>query len=250
LTEQTEQAKQFTWMGAEQLKPLLIPIEEVQPFPGNPRRGNVQAIARSLDTFGQQKPIVVQASTRYVVAGNHTRLGAIENGWTHIAAVVEEMDDETARDYLLADNKSTDDASYDSGELLTMLQSAANSGTLDRTLYTGDDLDDLLATQGGQETEDERTNAEHAPADDRWVEGEEGLQRSGSTGAVREVRLVFDVESYEKFHTNLRILRSEWGTAGLIETVERAVEYSVEQVRGEEEPVTVDNMNAGLGDDT
>ena len=51
------------------LRSLVVPIESVTLHPNNARRGNVDAVAASLARFGQQKPIVVQASTRYVVAG-------------------------------------------------------------------------------------------------------------------------------------------------------------------------------------
>ena len=230
------QVIEVIWQGPEALRVLLVPIDEVEEWPGNPRRGNEEMIARSLDEYGQQKNIRVQASTHRIVAGNHTRRAAQRLGWTHIAAVVEEMDDETARDYLLADNKSTDDATYDDGDLLAMLQSAADSGTLDRTLYSGDELDDLLANQGGKETEQEETGAGYAPPDERWETDDEGnLRRSGSTGSIKEIRLVFDQESYEKFTTRLRMLRNEWGTAGVIETIERAIDECVGQVRSEVE---------------
>jgi ParB/Sulfiredoxin domain len=231
----TEQATEQVWQGAEQLRPLLVPIDDVEEWPGNPRRGNEEMIARSLDEFGQQKPIVVQASSKRIVAGNHTRKGAKRNGWTHIAAVVEEMDDATAEDYLLADNKSTDDATYDDRQLYAMVQNAADRGTLDRTLYSGDELDDLLATvQGAKETEQEETSADYAPPDDRWQQTETGEHtRAGSTGAGKETRLLLNEEDHEKFGTYIRILRSEWGTAGLVETILRSLSESVERVRNE-----------------
>jgi hypothetical protein len=58
---------------APQLHSLIVPIDSVTLHPNNPRRGDVEAVAASLARFGQQKPIVVQASTGYVVAGNHLR---------------------------------------------------------------------------------------------------------------------------------------------------------------------------------
>lgn len=225
----------IVWRGAEQLRPLLVPIDELEEWPGNPRRGDEEKIARSLDEFGQQKNIRVQSSTRRIVAGNHTRRSAKRLGWTHIAAVVEEMDDDVARDFLLADNKSTDDASYDEGELLALVQESADAGTLDRTLYSGDELDDLLVGQGGKEAEYQETGAEHAPDDERWGTNEDGEpQRIGSTGPIREIRLVFDQEGYEKFGTYIRMLRAEWGTAGIIETVLRAVEEAARKQEPEE----------------
>ncbi len=46
------------------LEALAAPIETLALLPGNPRRGDVDAVARSLDTFGQRKPIVVHGTWR------------------------------------------------------------------------------------------------------------------------------------------------------------------------------------------
>ena len=40
-----------------------VPVGELSTFVGNPRRGDVAAIARSLDAYGQYRPIVVNAGT-------------------------------------------------------------------------------------------------------------------------------------------------------------------------------------------
>ena len=36
-------------MIVDGLAPLAVPIDELAPLPGNPRRGDVEAVARSLD---------------------------------------------------------------------------------------------------------------------------------------------------------------------------------------------------------
>lgn len=43
---------------------LAQPVDSVSLLPGNPRRGNVEAVAASLTRFGQRKPIVARASDR------------------------------------------------------------------------------------------------------------------------------------------------------------------------------------------
>ncbi len=42
------------------LQRLAFPVERLTPLPGNPRQGDVQAVARSYATFGQRKPIVAR----------------------------------------------------------------------------------------------------------------------------------------------------------------------------------------------
>lgn len=129
---------------ATALRDLRIPINTVEPFPGNPREGDVGAIAESLRRFGQQKPIVVQEATRYIVAGNHLWRAAVALGWTEIAANVVPMDDKTAEAFLIADNRTSELGSYDEDALGDLLRKIAAEGNLRGTGYDGDDVDAFL----------------------------------------------------------------------------------------------------------
>lgn len=129
---------------AEALRDLRVPIDSVAPFPGNPRDGDVGAISESLRRFGQQKPIVVQSSTRYIVAGNHLWKAAKALGWSEVAANVTDLDDREAEAYLIADNRTAELGSYDEEALASMLQKLAQEGNLRATGYDGDDVDDFL----------------------------------------------------------------------------------------------------------
>lgn len=103
------------------LAALAVPVGSLSPLPGNPRRGDVQAVARSLERFGQRKPIVVRSSDRVIVAGNHTWLAAKELGWTEIAITLVDDDEATAKAYALADNRTAELGSYDDAELLALI---------------------------------------------------------------------------------------------------------------------------------
>lgn len=135
---------EVVWRGAEQLRPLLVPVHEIEPHPANPRRGNVELIRRSLRAHGQQRAILVQKSRGNIVAGNHTWRAAVAEEWTHIAAVVEDMTDEQASAYLLADNRSSDDATYDDEALARLLVDHERAGTLPETLFEPADVSRLL----------------------------------------------------------------------------------------------------------
>lgn len=130
---------------APALAPLVVPIDSVQLHPRNPRDGDVGAISESLRRFGQQKPIVVQASTGFVVAGNHLLKAARALGWRRIAANVEDMDDATAGAYLLADNRTADLGSYHADVLAAILEEQAAAGNLAGTGYDGEDVDQKIA---------------------------------------------------------------------------------------------------------
>lgn len=132
-------------MIREELQPFATSIDNLQPHPRNVREGDIGAISESLKAHGQYRPIVFQASTGYVLAGNHTLKAAKALGWTEIAATPVNCNDEQALRILLADNRSSDLATYDDKELLQLLKEVA--GTDDEllgTLYDGDDLDDMV----------------------------------------------------------------------------------------------------------
>jgi ParB-like chromosome segregation protein Spo0J len=129
----------------------LVEIGSVSPHPRNPRQGDVGVIAESLTAYGQFKPIVVQASTRHVLAGNHTYLAARALGWPTIWAYVLDVDDETAARIMVADNRTSDRATYDTAALADLLAdlAAATENGLAATGWDSDDLDRLLAEIAG-----------------------------------------------------------------------------------------------------
>lgn len=103
------------------LKDMIVDISLLDHLPGNPRKGDVEAIARSLEEFGQIKPVVIRPSGdgRFtILAGNHTTDAAKSLGWDAIAAVqANDMDDKTAVAFALVDNQVADLAEYDDAML-------------------------------------------------------------------------------------------------------------------------------------
>ena len=65
---------------ADDLKPLAYPVDKLQHLDGNPRVGNVEAVAKSYDKFGQRKPIVATKDGT-VISGNHQLAAAKQLGW-------------------------------------------------------------------------------------------------------------------------------------------------------------------------
>jgi DNA modification methylase len=121
-------------------------VRTIQPHPRNVRQGDIGAISRSLKAHGQYRPIVIQQSSRFILAGNHTYKAAIALGWSEIATSIIECDDDEALRILLADNKSSDLAAYDESQLAELLRElSASSVGLEGTLYDGDDLDQIIS---------------------------------------------------------------------------------------------------------
>jgi DNA modification methylase len=103
------------------LKGLATPINDLQLLPGNPRRGDVDAVRRSLLTFGQRKPIVARRDDKVVIAGNHTLQAARLLGWTEIAVVWVDDDETTSKAFALADNRTSDLGTYDETALAELI---------------------------------------------------------------------------------------------------------------------------------
>ncbi len=98
-------------MNGHQVERVLL--GSVVPHPDNARRGDVATIARSLEEHGQYRPIVVQASTGYIIAGNHTWRAAESLGLAEIDVMRIDVTDDEARRILLVDNRTSDLATYD-----------------------------------------------------------------------------------------------------------------------------------------
>jgi len=109
---------------AEPLRPLLVPIDSVQPDERNARihpPRNIQVLKRSLEAYGQRKPIVVNKKTSTIEAGNGLWQAARELGWTHIAVVFVEDDPNTALGYSIVDNQAALLADWDFPKLSELL---------------------------------------------------------------------------------------------------------------------------------
>lgn len=125
------------------LDKLTIRLDQFRPRKGNPRRGNIDAIAESLERNGQYRPVVVNKPTGEILAGNHTYAAAKRLGWTHIAATFVDVDEDQAARIVLADNRTADLGDYDDTLLLDMLKDL--DGDLIGTGYNQDDVDALAA---------------------------------------------------------------------------------------------------------
>lgn len=118
-----------------------VPVSGLRPHPRNARRGNVDAIRRSIRAHGFLSALVVQRSTGYVLAGSHRLAAARAEGLEAVPVIWADVDDETALRVLLADNRTSDVAGYDEEALLGLLRDVTVD--LDATGFGVDDLDEL-----------------------------------------------------------------------------------------------------------
>jgi hypothetical protein len=121
-----------------------VDIDTLRPYPGNPRNGDVDAIADSIRANGLYKPVVI-AEDGVVLAGNHTYFAAMQLGLAEMPVVRLPIpsDSAEARRVVLVDNRTSDRAQYDEGELLMLLRSM--EGDLFGTGWESDDVAVLAA---------------------------------------------------------------------------------------------------------
>lgn len=143
-----------------------LPIDELRTYGRNPRKGNIEAIAASLTAHGQYKPLVVNTGSLTgepwaVLAGNHTLMAM-----RHLNQQAQEQDqplphlmvpcwiidvdaDEAAR-IVLADNRTSDQSTYNTETLVDLLGELPD---LTGTGYTYSDLEELQAQLNTPEEE-------------------------------------------------------------------------------------------------
>jgi hypothetical protein len=215
------------WEGPDEYRPFLIPIDILEPFPGNPRRGNVEAVQASLERFGQAKLSVVRDGDR-VIAGHHVIEAARNLGWTHVAAPpMPFKDEDEQRAFLLADNRTSDLGAYDDELLVQQLRVLAEIDALDGTGYTYDDLDALLARVVEVQAHD---RSAPTPPDDP--------DPAALTDTV-EVVLVFSKQQRDDLERWLATIAEQAGTTGVSETVYAAARYAAGSMTAQTpEPVT------------
>jgi site-specific DNA-methyltransferase (adenine-specific) len=183
------------------LESLAVEIGELELLPGNPRKGDVDAVSRSLEQFGQRKPIVARRGDRTVIAGNHTLQAARRLGWDKIAVVWVDDDDASAKAFALADNRTAELGGYDEEALLALIEEVhkADAALLEMTGWSEQDMHDLIEALEPEEPvipEDADDVPEHVIArtavGDVWLLGEHRLICGDSTDDGVYAKLMAD----------------------------------------------------------
>lgn len=131
-------------------------IDSLEPYPGNPNRGDVDAIGDSVDANGWYGTVVVQTSTRRILAGHHRIQAATERGAARVPVVWADVDDAAARRIVVGDNQIPRNADTDDDALRALLDSIHGSdGGLLGTGYGETDYQALLRRLAGPAIEDE-----------------------------------------------------------------------------------------------
>jgi ParB-like chromosome segregation protein Spo0J len=95
-------------------------VDEISQHPDNANNGDLDALVQSIETNGFFAPVIVQATTGYIIAGNHRWQAANRLGMVTIPAIFLDVDDMQAKRMMLADNRITR-LGHDDPALLTDL---------------------------------------------------------------------------------------------------------------------------------
>jgi ParB-like chromosome segregation protein Spo0J len=160
----------------------------VVPDPNNPRRHTpeqIRGIARSIEAFGFNAPILVDKANR-VVAG-HGRLEAAKRLNLAEAPVIrlEHLSEQQAKAYMLADNKLTDRSSWDDRKVAIVLKELSDIALafeIEATGFEPPEIDlriqSLDPPEDSTDTADDFETAAGPPvsrADDLWSLGDHRL---------------------------------------------------------------------------
>lgn len=101
-----------------------VPVADIKPYWRNPRRipaEAVEAVAKSIEAYGYQQPIVVDKDM--VVIVGHTRLQALKKlGVTEIPIYISDLSEAKAKEYRLIDNRTGEMTSWDHSALVLELR--------------------------------------------------------------------------------------------------------------------------------
>jgi ParB-like chromosome segregation protein Spo0J len=87
---------------------VKVKISDLTLDPSNARRhseSGIDAVAKSLDAFGQQSPLVI-TSDNVVIKGNGTLMAAMKLNWTHVDAIRTNLTGQQVTAYAIADNRT------------------------------------------------------------------------------------------------------------------------------------------------
>lgn len=104
-----------------------LPLAGLTEHPENPRQGDDESVGESINENGFYGAILVQKSTSQIIAGNTRFRQALAAGSATAPAFLLDVNDDEARRILLADNRTSDLASYNDASLSALLSSIAET---------------------------------------------------------------------------------------------------------------------------
>jgi len=103
-------------------------LSEIKPYWRNARKNNktVDALKKSIQKYGFNQPLVLDKKN--VIITGHARYKALTQlGYEEVDCVVAELDEQKAKEYRIADNKTHELTIWDNDELMVELREIGNN---------------------------------------------------------------------------------------------------------------------------
>jgi hypothetical protein len=191
-----------------------VPLTALIEHPQNPHVGDVEAITASIREHGWWGVVVAQRSTRFVLVGNHRFRAAAALGMETVPVHWLDVDDARALRIMLADNRTSDLATYDEAALADLLGALNADGGLLGTGYTDADLTLLLQQADGTPQVGSVRTGQSSKERSETYEGTD----------VRSIVLPYSTEDYHRVVEALARLRSVLGCDSFADVVLALVE--------------------------
>lgn len=133
-------------MVTKQMKIQEVHIDTIKPYWRNPRNNDkaVEAVKKSISEFGYNSPIVVDKEN--VIIAGHTRYKALRQlGYDDIAVIVLDISKDKAKQYRIADNKTSEKSTWDEDLLMFELREIEEIQDMDLFFRPGE-LDRYLGS--------------------------------------------------------------------------------------------------------
>lgn len=172
----------------ETLRSLAVEIDSLTPDPANERihdRKNIEVIKESLRRFGQHQVVTVWKEKGIIIIGNGRWLAMRELGYTHIAANFKSFNDAEATACRIADNRTSDLASWDEAALTATVEALkSNDYPLDDVGFSEEEVKAILGT----------TFADYTPEPEEKKDTGDKTEDTGSDEPVKITLTVKDME--------------------------------------------------------
>ena len=149
---------------------------------------NILAIEKSLQEFGQQKPIVITKNGK-VIAGNGTLLAATNLGWEEIDVVVTTLTAAKQAGFAIADNRTGELSAWDNELLANTLAELSDSGfSMDNVGFTQGEIDKMLSSLDDLNVEAIETS--------EFPQGFKRSKEDYEASAIKNIQMFFDIKQY------------------------------------------------------
>ena len=203
--------------SSEPLAVEFVAVGDLRLDPENARSHNAEsiaAVARSLERFGQRKPVVATRAG-VVIAGNGTLTAARELGWEHVAVAYTDLEGDEARAFAIADNRTAELSAWSPSALASFFDTA-DEGEPAALGFTAGDVEKFQGLAFAQDLGEISEEGEQLSARDALAENsrdqytaDDAAQGIERVAANFTIALAFDSGDHESFQRAITRWREE-----------------------------------------